>query len=230
MREFETGSGPAAERTEFSTWPGHRRHILSRYFELLAEEQSPLLQTGAEVKAQLAAQLFAVVDEAANETGEACAEGDLSEQIGRARAASGIHPSVSLAAARQIFVAALPSLTCYLHEHMGAAASTTAAERLNAAILTRMADAAANYVGYLLDKADQAHRDEALRLSRELHDTIGPGITAAVHSLDLANRYGATDPQRAGDKLKLARETLVEAAADLKPSQPRLGSPSIPDA
>lgn len=206
----------ATQRVSPSTWPARRDDILARYIELLTAERSPLLQAGPEVRTQMEAQLFAVIDEAAGETAEGPPTADLSSRIGRARAASGIHPSVSLGAAQQIFVAALPSLTCFLEERGNAAAATTAAVSLNAAILNRMAEAAANYVGYLLDKADQAHRDEALRLSRELHDTVGPSITAAVQSLDLAERYRATDPRRAEDKLNSARETLVEAATDLR--------------
>lgn len=206
----------ATEWAVASTWPAHREDIRARYFELLTAEHSPLLQAGPEVRTQMEAQLFAVIDEAADEPAEGSPTADVSSRIGRARAASGIHPSVSLAAAQQIFVAALPSLTCFLEERENGSAAATAAVSLNAAILNRMADAAANYVGYLLDRADKAHREEALRLSRELHDTVGPSIAAAVQSLDLANRYHATDSRRAEAKLRLARETLVEAATDLR--------------
>lgn len=205
---------PAATSVGSPTWRAHREHILARYFALLAEEQSPLIQAGPEVQTQLAAQLFAVIDEAA---GELSAQGsDLSSRIGRARAASGVHPSVSLAAARLIFVAALPSLTRHLQENGDPAAATTAAVKLNDAILIRMADAAADYVGYLLDKADQAHRDEARRISRDLHDAVGPSIAVAVQSLDLANRYRSSEPERAAGKLALARRTLVEASTALR--------------
>lgn len=206
---------PAAPPVEASTWRGQREHILARYFALLADEQSPLIQAGPDVEAQLAAQLFAVIDEAAGEMVDA-PRSDLSSHIGRARAASGVHPSVSLAAARQIFVAALPSLTRHLQRHGDCEGATTAAVSLNAAILNRMADAAANYVGYLLDKADQAHRDEALRLSRDLHDAVGPSIAVAVQSLDLADRYRSADLERAEGKLTLARRALVEASAALR--------------
>lgn len=206
---------PAAPPVEASTWRGQREHILARYFALLAEEQSPLIQAGPDVEAQLAAQLFAVIDEAAGEMVDA-PRSDLSSHIGRARAASGVHPSVSLAAARLIFVAALPSLTRHLKDRGDTAAATTAAMSLNAAILNRMSDAAANYVGYLLDKADHAHRDEARRLSRDLHDAVGPSIAVAVQSLDLADRYRSSDPERAEGKLTLARRTLVEASTALR--------------
>jgi len=167
------------------------------------------------VRAQLETQLLAVIDEAAGELIDA-PRGELSGHIGRARAASGVHPSVSLAAARLIFVAALPSLTQHLQERGETAAGATAAVRLNAVILNRMADAAANYVGYLLDKVDQAHRDEALRLSRDLHDAVAPSIAVAVQSLDLADRYRLSDPARAEGKLVLARRTLVEASTALR--------------
>ena len=206
---------PTATPVEASTWRVQREHILARYFALLAKEQSPLIQAGPEVQAQLAAQLFAVIDEVAGGVTDAPSS-DLSSHIGRARAASGVHPSVSLAAARLIFDAALPSLTRHLQDRGDTAAATTAAVNLNAAILNRMADAAANYIRYLLDKTDQAHRDEALRLSRDLHDAVGPSIAVAVQSLALADRYRSSDPERAEVKLTLARRTLVEASTALR--------------
>lgn len=214
----ETGlhcQNAAAATVEVPTWRDHREHILARYFALLAEEQNPLIQAGPEVEAQLTAQLFAVIDEAAGEVADVPSS-DLSSRIGQARAASGVHPSVSLAAARLIFVAALPSLTRHLHDGGHTAAATTAAVNLNAAILIRTADAAADYVGYLLEKADQAHRDEARRLSRDLHDAVGPSIAVAVQSLDLADRYRSSDPERAEKKLAMARRALVEANSALR--------------
>jgi signal transduction histidine kinase len=196
-------------------WQERRQAILTTYFGLLAAAKSPLLEAGPDVEAQLAAQLLSIVDEAAGEAG-LTGQPHLSRDIGRARASSGVHPSVSLAAARLIFEAALPDLIAHLDAGGEASAATTAAVRLNGVILGRMADAAANYVGYLLDKADQAHRDEAMRLSRDLHDSLGPMIAVAVQSLDLSGMYRSSDADRSEEKLALARSTLVDAAAALR--------------
>lgn len=216
MTETELHGHPAAAGPVGpSTWQGRRGLILARYFALLAEEQSPLIQADPELRAHLAAQLLAVIDDAAGEVADSPSS-DLSSPTGRVRAASGVHPSVSLAAARPIFVAALPSLTQHLHDSGHTAAATTAAVNLNAAILIRVAGATADYVGYLLESTDQAHRDEARRLSRDLHDEVGPGIAVAVQSLDLADRYRSVDPEQATEKLKLARRTLVEANSALR--------------
>lgn len=212
-RTRSLGDG-AANPGELS-WGDRREQILTRYFALLADEGSPLLLAGPDVEAQVASQLLAVVDAAVGEFPDAV-ETELSADIGRARAASGVHPSVSLSAARLIFVAALPSVTEHMLAGGDTGAASTAAIRLNAAILSRMADAAANYISFLLDKVDQAHRDEAQRLSRDLHDLVGPTIAVAVQSLDLAGRYRRSQPERELEKLAAARKSLVDGGVVLR--------------
>jgi len=211
----DRGQPNAREAVEAFTWLKRREDILARYLALLAEVDSPLLRSGAEVQVQLASQLFAVVDDAVG-TPTDRPTAQVSDSIGRTRAEARVHPAVSLDAARLIFVAALPVVTQHFLDRGDPLAPTTAAVNLNAAILTRMAQAATNYVDYLLDQVDEAHREEAMRLSRDLHDVIAPNLAVAVQSLDLAERYRERDSERAQDKLTLARRTLVDASMSLR--------------
>lgn len=181
---------------------------------MLKESGNPLSDAGETVQAQLRAQLLAVIDEAADATALPSEHNSgLSTAIGRDRAASGIHPSASLAAANTIFAAALADLTSYLDQTGVPSAQEAAALRLNAAILRRMADAAANYVSYLLEKAGTAHHEEARRLSRELHDAVGPMVANGIQNLDLIEYWNRNDPERAQRKIDESRDGLREAMA-----------------
>ncbi|HWU32468.1 MAG TPA: hypothetical protein VN108_06320, partial [Marmoricola sp.] len=84
-----------------------------------------------------------------------------------------------LAAASLIFASALPEIAAYLQADEDTNHLEQAAVRLNAVILRRMGEAAFGYVEYLLGKAATAQRDEALQLSRELHDALRPRSRSA---------------------------------------------------
>lgn len=198
-----TTTDPAA-----ATWHTTRQRMCDRYFNLLAEADSPLLHAGEQVREQLTAQMLSIADEAA---GFAPADATLSEDIGRSRAASGVHPSASLAAANLIFAACFADLADHLRLAGLASPVEAAALRLNRAILARMAAAAANYVSYLLEKAGTAHREEAMRLGRELHDTVGPVIAVGLQNLDLIEYWTPIDPGKAAEKVDAGRRTLREA-------------------
>ena len=195
---------------EQNTWSAARSLILRRYLELLEAAGSPLLAAGPAVRAQLEAQLLGVIDAAAGPDVAPVAPA-LSSTIGRDRAAAGIHPSASLAAANMIFAAALHDLAEHLGREGVAAPLETAALRLNAAILQRMAEAAANYVSYLLEKTGTAHREEARRLSRELHDAVGPIVAIGIQNLDLIEFWSTTDPDKTQQKIDEGRHNLREA-------------------
>lgn len=199
-------------------WSAARTRVLERYLELLAASGNPLATAGEPIASQLRRQFLETVDAAAEpDLGEQDEQAPrLSSAIGQDRAATGIHPSQSLAAATLIFKAALPELAIYLQGQGRAEPLETAAVRLNASILTRMAEAAASYVEYLLDKATTAQQDEARRLSRELHDVVGPRIAVGLQGLDLAQHYIDSDPAKAGDKIDVSRRSLHEAMATVR--------------
>ena len=124
----------------------------AKYLTLLEEAGSPLLNAGDQVRDQLIGQFRAVYDAASQPPGSSMVE-TLSLSIGHARAATGIHPTASLAAANLIFAAALPYVTRTLARLGVDDPQTAAALRLNEAILRRMAAAADAYVGHLLARS-----------------------------------------------------------------------------
>lgn len=207
----KTGSTGAA-------WSTARTRALERYLELLIASGNPLANAGEPIASQLRRQFLETVDAAAEpgQRGDAAQAPHLSSAIGQDRAATGIHPSQSLAAATLIFEAALPELAEYLEDQGNLDPLATAAVRLNASILTRMAEAAASYVEYLLDKATTAQQDEARRLSRDLHDVVGPRIAIGLQGLDLAQHYIDSDPLKAQDKIDTSRRSLHDAMTTVR--------------
>lgn len=211
---------------EDDSWSDVRDESLGRYLRLLADGDSPLLAAGEGVRAQLEDQFLNVVDEAAGELRLSGPEQQaLSSAIGWQRAAIGIHPSESLAAAHLIFCAALPGLAEHLHDAGVTRPTQQAALRLNKAILREMALAAKAYVDYLLEQLTTAHAEEARRLSRELHDEVGPAVALGLQSLDLIEHYIATDPKRAVEKTQAGRQALLDALGLVRSlsAQTRLG-------
>lgn len=192
------------------SWDEARSRMLERYIGRLVESSNPLAAGGDAVMEQVRAQFLAVVDEAIGDPGARDAP-RLSSRIGEDRAARGVHPSQSLAAANLIFEAALPEVTEYFAAEQRDDPAHHAALRLNAVILSRMADAAAAYVEFLLEKAASAHRDEAKRLSRELHDAVGPSVAVGLQNFDLVEFYLQSDPVKAGERIRVGRESLLEA-------------------
>lgn len=191
-------------------WANARTRMRDRYLALLEDAGSPLLQAGESVRVQLISQLESVADDAAQMyPGEH--DATLSETIGRSRAATGVHPSASLAAANMIFAACLTELSAHLARCGEPLPTEAAALRLNRAILSRMADAAANYVSYLLEKAGTAHREEARRLGRELHDAVGPVIAVGLQNLELVEYWSPIDPGKAREKIASGKQNLHEA-------------------
>lgn len=201
-----------------ATWSAARQRALERYLELLTASGNPLAEAGEPIASQLRRQFLETVDDAAEVVSKpGDGEGPrLSSAIGQDRAATGIHPSQSLAAATLIFAAALPELATYLGEKGTAEPLASAAIRLNTSILSRMAEAAASYVEYLLDKATTAQQDEARRLSRELHDVVGPRIAIGLQGLDLAEHYVDSDPAKARDKIENSRTSLHDAMTTVR--------------
>ncbi|WP_125565648.1 sensor histidine kinase [Nocardioides baekrokdamisoli] len=179
------------------------------YLDQLSKRGSPLTMAGDAVLDQLREQFLSVLDEAAGVVHDS--DRPISTTIGRDRAANGIHPSESLAAAHVIFVAALPDLSKHFAAEGHSNPTEMAATRLSEVILRRMAVAAKAYVEYLLEKAATAHADEARRLSRELHDAVGPTVAVGLQNLDLIAHYLESDPTKVGEKIQAGREAMLEA-------------------
>lgn len=199
-------------------WGEARSRALTTYLELLRSSGNPLAEAGDPVRTQLRAQFLQTMDEAKDRALDphAAPGAALSAFIGQDRAAAGVHPSQSLAAASLIFTAALPELTSFLASQGIEDPATVAPVKLNAAILRRMAQAASSYVEYLLDKATTAQQDEARRLSRELHDVVGPRIAVTLQGLDLLEHYLTEDPAKAQTKIESSRQSLHDAMTTVR--------------
>jgi signal transduction histidine kinase len=65
-----------------------------------------------------------------------------------------------------------------------------------------------SYAGMLLNQVHEAHAAERRRLSRELHDRIGYGISVAQRSLELHDVYRDGDPGRAAVRMHTAQQML----------------------
>lgn len=173
-----------------------------------------MISAGPTIKTQLERQFLETIDEVVAEPHRPITRNPpLSMIIGEDRAIAGVHPSQSLAAAHLIFVAALPGTTEFFAAQDVANPGAVAALRLNEVILRRMGEAAAAYVEYLLDARATAHRDEARRISRELHDVVAPAITVGLQGVDLAEVYLAEDLDRAAVKINETRKSLQRAVA-----------------
>ena len=211
-------NGPTVP-TSPGPWQVDREQILREYLHLLERAQSPLLAS-TNMTSQLTAQLYSVIDSVAfayEGVGfDAPDKGELSEAIGRDRAAASVHPSQSLHAAALIFEAALPKMARRMNALGDLSPELTAGRLLNKAILDRMALAARAYVDLLLDKAHGTNRDERRRLSRELHDVAAPAVAMGLQNLELFELYVDTDQAKASEKLAAARQSMRDALTTIR--------------
>lgn len=202
------------------------QEILEHYQRRLHEIRSPLMdnaETVGSVLRQARSILDSVVE--AFRTG-ACspativdstdtrpeASKSLSQEIGKARARHGIHPTVSMYAATILFEVALPVIArAYANEWDRDVVGLRAAVILHQAVFERVANAVVPYASFLLTELQHAHRAERQRLARELHDRAAHGVGVALQNLELEKIYHEQDPPRARAKLVAAEQTLREA-------------------
>jgi signal transduction histidine kinase len=69
----------------------------------------------------------------------------------------------------------------------------------------------ASYVDYLLTKVRETQSEERRRFSRDLHDRLAHEMTVVVQSLELHEALAGREPQRAKERLELARRTSANA-------------------
>ena len=199
-------------------WFQLRDAMRKTFFAALHRVGSPLVASG-ETAQQLEAQFASIADAVAVAAGIVEAgygRSDPSEDIGRSRAASGVHPTRSLQAASLAFEAILPTLARELSDRGVAMPELTAASLLNSVVLDRVDSACRVYVDYLLDKAHGSNRDERRWLSRELHDVAAPSVAVVLQKLELYELYRDTDRDRADLKLREMRESLLDAVQTIR--------------
>jgi signal transduction histidine kinase len=137
-------------------------------------------------------------------------DGGLAVDIGRARAAGSVHPTESLCAAGLLYDAAAGVFARKLSGRPDMAESLPLTLRLlNRRILYGSSVASTSYMTLLLERVNTAHIDERRRISRELHDRVAYGANATYRSLELAEAYYDSDPNRAKEKIEAAKNSLV---------------------
>jgi signal transduction histidine kinase len=92
----------------------------------------------------------------------------------------------------------------------------TAVLALNEGISRRVGEATIAQIGYLLDRADQAHIEERRRIARDLHDRLGEGMSVALRQLELHEIASREDPRTSAPRAAMAKEALGEAMRRLR--------------
>ncbi|OKI61481.1 sensor histidine kinase [Micromonospora sp. CB01531] len=135
----------------------------------------------------------------------------LAWQAGAARAMGNLHPVESLRAATELFD---PVLDAVIETAAGqpdaACIVRTATQALQRSVMTRVRWASEAYVGFLLDRVQQAQLAERRRIARELHDRVGGSASVVTRNLELAKAYADTDQDRSHDKVDVAYRASVQ--------------------
>jgi signal transduction histidine kinase len=141
----------------------------------------------------------------------------LAWNIGMSRAAGGVHPSVSLQASSTFFSIVLAEAAEGLdYSSDDFTLLTATALALERSITLRVRTAIAAYTSFLLNQIREAQISERRRIARDLHDRIGPGISATQRLLELYTFYQDVDSGKAGQKVEVARQTILESLHNLR--------------
>jgi signal transduction histidine kinase len=134
--------------------------------------------------------------------------------IGQAKAENHSSPADPLLAAMALFDLTVTSLTRHVQDNQGLLPCfIIAIQALNESLSRRIREATDAYTGYLLSRVHRAHIDERHRISRELHDRLGEGLSVGLRQLDL---HEIADPQDPLNRTAIAREALAETMRRLR--------------
>jgi signal transduction histidine kinase len=200
------GPGLAAGITEATP------SILRDYEQALADSHSPLVRSKVS-REEIMAHAQLLIDELVTElSGEAPnMKGRLASDIGNSRAAQGFHPGESRRAAGVLFEVVLRSVVAEATKtNTCAEAMLAVALTMNEVLMRALGVAADSYAQFQLDRIHSAHVEERRRISRELHDRIGHGVSLAHHNLELYEVYRSTRPLEAESRVASAHESLRE--------------------
>jgi signal transduction histidine kinase len=187
--------------------------IFEEYEASLAEQDSPLLRSSVS-RTQILSHARQLLDDLVdNLSGRhaASTRRTLAADIGSSRAAQGFHPGESLRAAGILFdvvmrAAVGPARASESYEE----SLLAVALNMNAVLVRALGVAANSYAAFQLDRIHEAHVEERRRISRELHDRIGHGVSLAYRNLELYDIYHTTRPAEAHGRVATASESLRE--------------------
>ncbi len=199
-----------------------RAEILATYEHVLTEVGSSLLRD-PQAREQVLAHGGQILSDVVHSlrAGTVSVAGDrlLAWDIGRTRAAGGVHPHESLRAAAAFFEIVLKAGA----RELGTDGSLLLmALTLNEIISMRIREATSGYSGHLLNEINEAHISERRRIARELHDRIGHSLTTAHRQLDLYQIH-QKDPLTAANRVQAAEEAIREALENLRAVTSELG-------
>jgi signal transduction histidine kinase len=187
--------------------------ILGEYEVNLAEVGSPLLRSSVS-RSQILSHARQLLDDLVDNLNghhAAITRRTLAADIGSSRAAQGFYPGDSLRAAGVLFdvvmrASVVPARATESYEEALLAVSLN----MNAVLVRALGVAADSYAAFQLDRIHEAHVEERRRISRELHDRIGHGVSLAYRNLELYDIYHTTRPAEAHGRVATASESLRE--------------------
>ena len=140
------------------------------------------------------------------------------QDVGAARARTGVHPAESLRAAGLLFRQSLPPLLAAHPDQPPERVAVVLHEVIDQLVVT----AAASYVDVLLARISDANRDERRRVARDLHDHTSHGIGAAMQGVDLALHLLGTGQTPDVTRLQATRQVLLDTLNDVRGMATRL--------
>lgn len=187
--------------------------ILKQYEQVLAEQRSPLLRSVVS-RQQILSHAQQLLDDLVDDLmgrHEASTRRTLAADIGSSRAAQGFHPGDSLRAAGILFEVVLRSAVAHARDSQACDQAMLAVSlSMNNVLVRALGIAADAYAAFQLNRIHEAHVEERRRVSRELHDRIGNGISVAYRNLELYEVYHLDRPIEAQSRVAAAQESLGE--------------------
>lgn len=199
----------------------HRDQIICAYERHLRDLGSPLAHDEASRR-----QVIANADHILGDVVDSVRAGEvrineqsimLAREIGLSRAARGMRPRESLAAATILYDIIVTAVVPHLLASPEALQIFAVVVRaLHKSLTVRIQEAATSYTGYLLDRIHEAHVEERRHLARELHDRVGQELSAAHRQLELCEYYRAVEPGRVAEHAATAQQALHETMDNLR--------------
>ncbi|MEV0001583.1 ATP-binding protein [Micromonospora sp. NPDC050980] len=187
--------------------------IVASFERRLVKQDSPLFRSD-DSREQIVAHARHLLDDLLAELDgehQETARRTLASDIGATRAAQGFHPGDSVRAAGILFDVLLRTIGAHLGDRPDRSELTLlVALTMNTVLVRALGQAADAYGGFLLNRLHSAHVEERRRISREVHDRIGFGVTVAYRNLELFNLHRERQPVRAAARVGVAYEALRE--------------------
>ena len=192
--------------------------IFARYVRLLEEAGSLLVVGEGNTRDQLEENARDVLERAAmvlrgEERSLLAVEEEIYRNIEDSREPLNPHPDESFRAGVALCKAAVSTVVYNLPPSSSSpeevAEISLAVQEIVMDRVSRMV--MASYVDYLLTKVRETQAEERRRFSRDLHDRLAHEMTVVVQSLDLHEALAGRAPQRARERLNLARQTATNA-------------------